>query len=211
MQLYANPLACSLASHISLIESGLAFDLHWVDLKAQRTADGRDYRGINPKGMVPALRLDEGYTLTENVAVLLAIADRAGPGQLAPAVGSGARDQVLELLSFIATELHARVLGPWLTAKNAPLPTVAYAAHLSGLLHPRLDYLETQLEGEDSYLAGPQFTVADAYLVPMLTWVRHLKVPLDGWPKLADLYTRLQARPSVQQAMKAELKQYRPG
>lgn len=211
MQLYANPLACSLASHVSLIESGQAFDLHWVDLKAQRTADGRDYRHINPKGMVPALRLEEGYTLTENVAVLLAIADRAAPGQLAPAVGSGARDHVLELLSFIATELHARVLGPWLGAKSTALPAEAYAAHLAELLRPRLHYLESQLEGEDGFLAGPQFTVADAYLVQMLTWVRHLKVPLDDWPKLAGLYTRLQSRPAVQQAMKVELKQYRPG
>ena len=150
-------------------------------------------------------------TLTENVAVLLAIADRAAPGQLAPATGSGARDHVLELLSFIATELHARVLGPWLGAKDSGLPVEAYAEHLRGLLKPRFDYLEAQIEGEDGYLAGPLFTVADAYLVPMLTWARHLRVRLDDWPKLAGLHTRLQSRPAVQQAMKAELKEYRPG
>ena len=49
MQLYANPFACSIASHISLLEAGLPFELHWVDLAAQRTADGRDYRAVNPE------------------------------------------------------------------------------------------------------------------------------------------------------------------
>lgn len=211
MQLYAHPLACSLASHLSLIEAGLPFDLHWVDLRAQRTADGRDYRGINPKGMVPALTLDEGLTLTENVAVLMAIADRAAPGQLAPAAGTADRDRLLELLSFIATELHARVLGPWLGAKDSGLPLAAYTAHLDALLRPRLDYLEARIGTGESHLAGPRFTVADAYLVPMLAWTRHLKVRLDDWPKLAGLQTRLQSRPSVQQAMRVELRAFRPG
>ena len=210
MQLYANPFACSIASHISLLEAGLPFELHWVDLAAQRTADGRDYRAVNPKGMVPALVLDEGRTLTESIAVLLAIADRAPPDQLAPAAGTAGRDAVLELLSFIGTELHTRVLGPWLGAGRTALPVQAYTDHLATLLRPRLDHLEAQIGDDNSYIAGPRFTVADAYLLAMLNWVRHLRVSLDDWPKLAGLYTRLQARPAVQRALKAEMKEYRP-
>jgi len=43
MKLYYSPGACSLADHIALHEAGLTFERVKVDLKARRTADGRDY------------------------------------------------------------------------------------------------------------------------------------------------------------------------
>lgn len=210
MQLYASPLACSLASHIALLESGQSFDLHWVDAAAQRTADGRDFRSINPKGMVPTLIAGEGHTLTESIAVLSAIADRAPQSGLLPPAGTPERERVIELLSFLATELHARTLGSWLTAGKSGLPLAEYTAYLARLLQRRLDYLESQLS-EAGHLAGEHFSVADAYLVAMLNWTRHLKVKLDAQPKLGALFARLLQRPSVQQAMQIELKAYRPG
>ena len=77
MQLYANPLACSLASHISLIEAGLPFDLHWVDLKARRTADAL---------------FDAGYTLHIDAAVEEM---RDSPDEVAiPLTGAGAGQPV---------------------------------------------------------------------------------------------------------------------
>ena len=51
MILYYSPGACSLADHIALHEAGLQFDRVKVDLKAKRTEDGRDFTGINPKGL----------------------------------------------------------------------------------------------------------------------------------------------------------------
>jgi glutathione S-transferase len=69
MKLYLTPGACSLADHIALHEAGLAFDRVRVDLKTKRTEDGRDFNQINPKGYVPALVLDDGQLLTENVAI----------------------------------------------------------------------------------------------------------------------------------------------
>src|SRR3712207_7732851 len=51
--------SCSLAVHIALRESGHPFELEKVDLKTKRTADGRDFTRINPKGYVPALRSEE--------------------------------------------------------------------------------------------------------------------------------------------------------
>src|SRR5258706_3661193 len=73
IQLYFAPLACSLATRISLYEAGAAAAsarFTQVDTRAKRLADGADFYGVNPLGQVPVLRTDEGELLTENTAVL---------------------------------------------------------------------------------------------------------------------------------------------
>jgi glutathione S-transferase len=77
MILYLAPGACSLADHIALHEAGLNFDHVKVDLKTHRTEDGRDYSIINSKGYVPALLLNSGEILTENIAILSWISDQS--------------------------------------------------------------------------------------------------------------------------------------
>ena len=68
MKLYYMPGACSLAPHIALREAGLPFDLEKVE-RTKKTESGADYLGINSKGAVPALGLDDGQVLVENLCV----------------------------------------------------------------------------------------------------------------------------------------------
>ena len=63
MKLYYSPGACSLSPHIVAREAGIPLELEKVDLGAKQTASGEDYRAINPKGYVPAMRLDDGTLL----------------------------------------------------------------------------------------------------------------------------------------------------
>ena len=70
MKLYYAPGACSMAVHIVLRETGQKFDMVKVDLRQHQTASGEDFYKINPKGYVPALRLDDGQVLTENAVIL---------------------------------------------------------------------------------------------------------------------------------------------
>jgi glutathione S-transferase len=42
MELYAAPLACSLASHITALEAGLPVKVHYVDTRAKTLDDGSD-------------------------------------------------------------------------------------------------------------------------------------------------------------------------
>ena len=53
MQLYFSPLACSMATRISLYEAGAEAGYIEVDPKTKRTLDGADFLTINPLGLVP--------------------------------------------------------------------------------------------------------------------------------------------------------------
>ena len=105
MKLYYSPGACSLAAHIILNEINVDFDLVRVDLKTHKTEKGVDYYEINPKGYVPALEINPGLILTENVAILPFLAQHDPKQDLIPPSGLG-RAKVLEWLGYLNSELH---------------------------------------------------------------------------------------------------------
>src|SRR5205085_5781951 len=73
MELFASPMACSLASHITALEAGLPVRVRFV--KDKKTEDGGDYFAIAANGYVPALKLDDGRVLNEGPSVLQYLAD----------------------------------------------------------------------------------------------------------------------------------------
>ncbi|MCA6215928.1 glutathione transferase GstA [Ideonella sp. B7] len=198
MKLYYKPGACSLASHIALEEAGLPYQTEAVDLKTKVTASGQDYWQINPKGYVPALRLDSGELLTEGPAILQYVADQAPAAALAPAAGTVARYQLQAWLTFIGTELHRSC-----TAFFHPQAGDDWKAIARATLERRLSYVDGQLQGR-SFLMGEDFTVADAYLFTVLSWMKPIGMDLSGWPQIVAFQTRVAARPAVQAALKAE-------
>lgn len=195
MRLYISPGACSMASNIALREAGIQFEVSKVDKRTKR-ADGVDFATINPKGYVPALRLDDGQVLTENVVVLQYIADLNPAARLAPPAGTFERYRLQEWLSFINSELH-KSFSP-LFSSEATDDAKTYARNY---LAKRLSYLEGAL-GDKQYLMGDQFTVADAYLFTVLGWGAHVGVEIG--PKLKSYVERVRARPHVIEAMTAE-------
>ncbi len=97
MKLYYLKGACSLASYIALCETGIKFEATAIDRATKKTGDGEDFNAVNPKGYAPALRLDNGQVLTENVAVLQYIADLKPEAKLAPPAGTLERYRLIEL------------------------------------------------------------------------------------------------------------------
>ena len=188
MELFASPMACSLASHITALEAGLPVKLRFVENK--KTDDGGDYYKISAKGYVPALRLDDGQVLNEGPSVLQYLADAAPKSGLAPAWGTLERYQLIDMLNYLSTELHKRIFYNVFNP-NAAEPTKAAAR---ALFEPTFDYLSTRL-GSSDYLVGNSFTVADAYLVTMLNWAVFLKVDLAKWPTIAAYHQKHLKRP----------------
>jgi glutathione S-transferase len=195
MKLYYLPGACSMASNIALREAGVPFEMAKVDRRTKHV-EGVEFVTINPKGYVPALRLDNGQVLTENVVVLQYIADRNPAAKLAPPAGTMERYRLEEWLSFINSELH-KGMSP-LFSSEATEETKTYARNY---VLKRLAYLDGAL-GDNTYLMGNQFTVADAYLSTVLGW--GAKVDVDIGPRLKSYVERIKARPHVLEAMTAE-------
>jgi glutathione S-transferase len=198
MKLYYFSGACSLASNIALREAGLKFELVKVDRRTRKAADGLDYKEVNPKGYVPALCLDNGAVLTENVAVLQYIADRNPAAGLAPPAGTMERYRLVEWLGFISSEIHKN-FSP-LFRDDAHDEVKQYARRM---LTGRLDWLN-QAIGDRPFLMGEPFTVADAYLFTVLGWGRFVNVDLGQWPQLQRHGERVGSRPQVIEALKSE-------
>jgi glutathione S-transferase len=196
MDVFFSPLACSMASRIVVYEAGGAANFVRVDTKAGRTADGGDYAKINPKGLVPAVRTDEGEVLTENAAVLQYLGDRFPEAGLIPQGFD--RYLLQQWLNFIATELHTGVFHPLFGQKAGP-DAKAFAREEAG---KRLTYLNDHLDGRDWLL--DRFTVADAYLAVVLNWSAFVKLDLSPYPNVAAFLERAKARPSMAKAVSEE-------
>lgn len=198
MKLYYAPDTCSLSPHILLRELDLPFTLVRVDNRAKRTADGRDFLAINPKGYVAALEVEDGQVLTEGPAISQYLADLRPEAGLAPPAGSWARSQLQEWLNFISAEIHGG-FGPLF---NRDLPEAA-RAWWQARLEKRLDYVAAALRARQA-LVQDRYSVADIYLYAVLRWAPQLGVDLARWPDLAHFQCRIESRPAVQAALAAE-------
>ena len=197
MKLYYSTGACSLSPHIALHEAGLAFEAVLASTKTHQLPDGTDFYTINPLGYVPVLELDNGERLREGPAIVQYIADQVPDKKLAPANGTLARYRLQEWLSFIGTELH-KGHSPLF----APGTPEDYKPVLRQRLLSRFEWVNAQLADKD-YLLG-DFSVADAYLYTVSRWGQFVGVDTSGLANLQAFKQRMEARPGVQAALKAE-------
>lgn len=198
MKLYYMPGACSLATHILLREAGLPVELERVG-RDKKTENGEDFLSVNPKGYVPALRMEDGDILTENVVVHGYIADLKPDAKLAPAHGTKARVKQDELAVYVSTEIH-KSFGALF---NPAITDDARKATIDRLM-TRYKLIEQMLADGRTYITGGQFSTVDAYLFTVTNWANMLKVDLSSLPNLMAYQGRVAARPAVQASLVAE-------
>jgi glutathione S-transferase len=206
MDFYFAPLACSMATRIAVAEAGGTINLIEIDPDNKKVlATGEDYLAINPLGMVPALRTDDGEVLTENAAILQYVADRFPAAGLAPPVSDAiGRARLRQWLSFIGSELHKGLMIPLLDRK-APEEVKDWALRRYS---SRLAYLNEHLSNRDFLL--DRFSVADAYLATVLNWTQATpQIDLGQYPALKAYLERMRARPSVAAALGVEIPLFR--
>ncbi|HGY2284073.1 MAG: glutathione transferase GstA [Citrobacter sp.] len=198
MKLFYKPGACSLASHITLRESGKDFTLDGVDLMKKRLENGDDFFAVNPKGQVPALLLDDGTLLTEGVAIMQYLADTVPDRQLLAPTSSLSRYKTIEWLNYIATELHKGF-----TPLFRPDTPEDFKPTVRALLEKKMQYVNDALQ-DNQWICGSRFSIADAYLFTVLRWAYAVKLNMAGLSNIDAYMARMAERPAVGAALKAE-------
>jgi glutathione S-transferase len=196
MKLVYFPGACSFAPHVTLREAGLPFTLVLYDRATHQLAAGGRIEDVNDKGYVPVLELDDGERLTEAAVVLQYIADQRPESGLAPKAGTMARYRLQEWLNFIATEIH-KAYWPLFHGSEVEKPIARER------LDRRFSWTQEKIAARP-FVMGDTFTVADAYLLTVVNWMRPAGLDPGKWPGLKEYRARISQRPAVRAALEAE-------
>lgn len=196
--LYFTKDSCGAASYIAAKRGGVKFDSYnLVDLESHTLLrSGEDFYVINPKGNVPTIKFESGQVLNENVGTLYWIGKNAVQNDM---LGKTADDEyaVVNLLSFIATEVHT--VFHFLFAKKEDAD---FTKFMLEELAKKLEYLTGHYleQGDNDYLIGRGFTVADAYLYIVLTWTKYVGVDISEFQVIAGYFQRVSKLPFIKEA-----------
>ena len=199
LTLYYAPGACSMASHIVLEEAGDKYEAKKVDLAGgeQRT---EAYLKINPQGRVPALRLDDGESLTENTAILPYLGKRFG---LWP-TETIAEAKALSLIGFFAASVHP-AHAHFGRPERYAADTAAYATiKETGLktFHGYLKQIDAMLAGRD--WLSQTYSVLDPYALVFYAWGMRRELPVGELEHYTAFKDRMLARPAVRRVAEEE-------
>ncbi len=196
MRFYYAPLSCALATHIVLEHIGADYEAEKLNLR-ENDQNAPGYLAINPKGRVPALVTDQGI-LTETPALLLYLAQTFPAARLAPLDDAFALAQMQSINSWFCSTVHVhhahgargRRWSDDLDAQKSMKTKVA--ENMTGAA----ELIEKEIL-RGPWVMGEQFTVADAYLFTMTSWMAGDGVDLTKFPKLADHFARMLEIPAV--------------
>ena len=201
MKLFCLTGACSLADHIVLEWIGQPYEFALVPREELKTS----FLRINPNGAVPALQLDDGTILTQNIAILDYLAG-LGPGARLMGDGSAvSRAQVMRWTAFLNADVHKNfspLFGAprFVDGEEAQNSLKRKAAER---LREQFELLDAQI-GDGVWLVDGHRSVADAYLYVILRWAHAMKLDLSGLNNLARFFGHMGADTGVQAALKAE-------
>jgi glutathione S-transferase len=172
---------CPYAARVRIVlaEKGVEVDVVEIDL-----SDRPDWLyEKNPKGRVPVIEEDD-RPLAESAVLMEFLEERYPEPALLPA--DPADRAAVRLLIFRADELTDPYYSLRRGEDGAREEFDAALGRLDGLL------------GEQPYLSGAEYGLADIALVPWVLRARDmLGVELDGFRSLSDWLARLEQRPAI--------------
>lgn len=149
------------------------------------------FLAITPGGAIPTID-DEGFVLTESLAINLYLAEKAG-GPLAPK-DLQERALMTEWALYAATWIEDAALVIDKNAEAADPDARAVDAAKQALARP-LDVIENRLAAS-GYLVGSRFTMADLGLAEILRYAQPASELFEGRPHLKAWLAACQARPA---------------
>jgi glutathione S-transferase len=202
MKLYYGAGACSMASHITLEETGAAYETYAVNM-AQREHKSPEYIKIHPHGKVPALQVDD-KVIIENVAIQFYLTRKFPEANLAP-------KDALEEANWIATNAwFSNTVHPSFGRWNRPMNfTPDEGAHEKirelgkQAFWENLQEIDRRLEGRQ-YMVGNSYTTSDPYALVFYGWGMRPNLPMKELKNFTALKDRLLKRPAVQKVLERE-------
>jgi glutathione S-transferase len=203
MKLYYAPGACSLACHIALERTGIAYDAQPVNL-AKGEQRSPEYLAVHPRGVVPALVLDSGEALTESVAILCWL-DRHFPDAKLTPKDTMAYGRMMRLLVWLSGTVHGQHFASvFRSARFATDETAHGAIAAHGLEQLKGDVAEIEAVLADRNWADDHaYTLADLYLIVLFRWARG-KGLVDNAPRWTAYFEAATRDPIVRRILEKE-------
>ncbi len=194
--------SCSLASLIALEEAGAPYELVLMNTKVgdQRTPE---YLAVNPKSRVPALVTPKGV-LTETPAILSWIPETYPEARLLPE-DAWDRAQAHAFNSYLCSTVHVAHAHKhrgyrWATTEAAFADMTAKVAENEIACFRLIE--DEMLRGP--WVLGEAYSVCDAYLFTIAGWLEGDGVDIAQFPKVAEHFARVAARPAVRKVLALE-------
>lgn len=192
MKLHYSPDACSMSDHIVLEWIGTPYT---TEKMTKETLKSPAYLKLNPAGAVPVLE-DNGWVLTQNVAILNYLADTFPDAKLGGDGTPKSRAEVNRWLAFLNADVHP-AFHP-LFGASSYLDDDALEQtqdHARSTLRELFGRADQQLQGRD-WLTGSR-SIADAYLFVVTRWAKAMNVDLSGYDNLAAFFERMSSDAAV--------------
>ena len=201
MRLYYMAGSCALSCHIALEWAGAQYDLE----RLSHDDLGSDaFRAVNPKGKVPALRLEDGTVVTEALAVLFHIAEAHPEAALLPRPG-GRRAAMLEALGELTGEFHPAFAPLHVPERFTTDPDGhdAVQSKARARVRDHYDRWAGHMKDRDWVLSDAR-SAADPYLYVMCRWAGMVEADLSDWQPLARFAARVEDMAGTRAALDAE-------
>ena len=192
LTLYHVPRTRSAGVVFLLEELGVPYRLEVLNQKAGEHREPA-FLAVNPMGKVPALRDAAGAVVTEQVAIMLHLADLFPGAGLAPPVGDPLRGPYLRWMVF-----YAAAFEPAVVERAAGREPASRTMSPYGEFDTVLDTLVSAIS-PGPYLLGDRFSAADVLWGTSLGWTTQAKI-VPGRPEIMDYVGRIQVRPAAQRA-----------
>ncbi|MBO0710320.1 MAG: glutathione S-transferase [Acetobacteraceae bacterium] len=186
--LYHAPNSRSTATLALLEELQAPYELHVLNMKVGEQR-GPAYLAVNPMGKVPAIRHGDAL-VTEQVAIIIYLADLYSEAGLAPSIGDRLRGPYLRWLVYYAACFEPAVVDR--AAKREPMVA---AMSPYGDFDTVMKALTEQL-GAGPFILGDRFTAADVLWGAALSWTIAFRLVPD-LTVFTDYVSRINARPAV--------------
>jgi glutathione S-transferase len=199
IKLYYTPGACSMSDHIALQWIGQPYTAQKMTKEGIKSPE---YLKMNPAGAVPVLEVD-GWTLTQNVAILNYLADTFPEAKLGGDGTPKGRAEVNRWLSFFNSDVHPEfhaLFGSTGYLDEAGVELSKQKAREK--LRKLFGRADQQLQGRD-WIAGSR-SIADPYLFVELRWAKAVGVDLSGYDHLAAFFERMLTDADVHKVMTEE-------